>query len=272
MASTDPARIALIGDVHANLPALEAVLKHARDRGVTGIWNIGDFLGYGAFPDEVVRLLRQVEALSIIGNYDLKALNFPRKEKKWRGKKHPLKWLAFKFAYEQLSEASLDYLGSLPEAMVATANDKFRIPSQDLEGIRKKEFLLVHASPASNEEALAPDTPDDRLVELNQLALEKYRRPFAGIIFGHSHQGFARQIGGTWFINTGSVGRPDDGDPRACYAVLEVAAAAINVEHFRVEYDVERAVVAIREKGLPEAFAEMLIQGRELEAVLEGSE
>ena len=47
-------RVALIGDVHANLPALEAVLDHAREQGATRIWNIGDFVGYGAFPDEVV--------------------------------------------------------------------------------------------------------------------------------------------------------------------------------------------------------------------------
>ena len=115
---------------------------------------------------------------------------------------------------------------------------------------------------------MGPDTPDERLAELGYLASKKYGSSFAAIIFGHSHQGFARQVDGTWFINTGSVGRPGDGDPRACYAIMKIAGAGMGVEHFRLEYEVERAVAAIREKGLPEAFAQMLIQGRELEGVL----
>jgi putative phosphoesterase len=254
MAANAATKIALVGDVHANLPALEAVLAHARERGVSGVWNIGDFLGYGAYPDEVVKRFRQEGTISIIGNYDLKVLKFPQKDKKWRTTKHPLKWLAFKWAYEQLSSESLDYLRSLPEEKHLTAGGR--------------NFLLVHASPASNEEALVQETPGERLAELNRLAVDKYGRKFDAIIFGHSHQGFARLIDGAWFINTGSAGRPGDGDPRACYAVMEITAEGIKVEHFRLEYDVDRAVAAIRKKGLPEAFAEMLIQGRELETVL----
>ena len=76
-------RIALLGDVHANLPALDAVLADAKKRGVDQIWNIGDFVGYGAYPDEVVKRLRNEGAISIIGNYDLKVLKFPKKNKKF---------------------------------------------------------------------------------------------------------------------------------------------------------------------------------------------
>jgi len=67
-------RVALLGDVHANLPALEAVLEHAARQRVKALWNVGDFVGYGAFPDEVVTRLRHASwnALSIVGNYDLK--------------------------------------------------------------------------------------------------------------------------------------------------------------------------------------------------------
>ena len=88
------------------------------------------------------------------------------------------------------------------------------------------------------------------------------------IICGHSHRPFVRQVDGVWFINTGSVGRPDDGDPRACYAILEIDSESIQVQHYRLEYDVERAVAAIRENELPEAFAQMLLQGRDLDTVL----
>ena len=104
--SSQQTRIALLGDVHANLPALEAVLLHAKKEGAAAFWNIGDFVGYGAFPDQVVKQTRKSKFVSIIGNYDLKVLNFPKKDKKWRKKKHPQKWLAFKWAHDNLSGKS----------------------------------------------------------------------------------------------------------------------------------------------------------------------
>jgi predicted phosphodiesterase len=128
--------------------------------------------------------------------------------------------------------------------------------------------LLVHGSPASNEELLEPDTPEDRLRELKQIAEDKYANEFNAIIFGHSHQAFSRQIGGTTFINTGSVGRQDDGNPRAAYAILQLGEESMQISHYRLNYEIEEAVAGIRDKGLPEAFAEMLIQGRNLETIL----
>ena len=71
------------------------------------------------------------------------------------------------------------------------------------------------------------------------------------------------------FINPGSVGRPDDGDPRACYAILEAAQAELHVQHYRLEYDLARAVSAIRENGLPEAFAQMILKGHDLDTILQ---
>lgn len=246
-------RIALIGDVHANLPALEAVLVHAHWHGAQAIWNMGDFVGYGAYPDEVVQRLRQEQALSILGNYDIKVLKFPKRAEKWRNSKHPQKWLAFQWAYEHLSPRSRKYLRSLPEEIWTEQHGK--------------RFLLTHGSPASNEEPLTPDTPDTRLEELTRLAAEKYGAPPDAILCGHSHQAFARQVAGTWFINTGSVGRPHDGDPRTGYAILDLGPDRLAVEHYRLEYDVEKAVAAIRANSLPEAFAQMLLRGMDLGTV-----
>jgi len=254
--STQQTRIALLGDVHANLPALEAVLSHAQTQGVDLIWNIGDFVGYGAFPDQVVKRMRKMEIVSIIGNYDLKVLKFPKKDLKWRKNKHPLKWLAFKWAYEQLSNKNRKYLRSLPDQKYLEVGDN--------------GFLLVHGSPASNEEVLVPETPEIRLLELHQFVQETHGTGVAAIICGHSHQAFTRQVESSWFINTGSVGRPDDGDPRAAYAILDVLPNSLEVRHFRLAYDVEKAVDAIREHDLPEAFAQMLLQGRDLETILKG--
>ncbi len=252
--SAEHIKIALLGDVHANLPALEAVLLHAKKEGAAAFWNIGDFVGYGAFPDQVVKQTRKSKFVSIIGNYDLKVLNFPKKDKKWRKKKHPLKWLAFRWAHDNLSGKSRKFLHTLPEQRVVE--------------IEARRFLLVHASPASNEELLEPGTPQERLSDLSHLAESAHGDGFSAIIFGHSHQAFTRRVENTYFVNTGSVGRPDDGDARAAYAILQVHPQGISFHHFRVDYDVDRAVAEIRRHGLPEAFAQMLIQGRDLETVL----
>jgi diadenosine tetraphosphatase ApaH/serine/threonine PP2A family protein phosphatase len=87
------------------------------------------------------------------------------------------------------------------------------------------------------------------------------------VICGHSHVPFVRRVAGTWFVNTGSVGRPDDGDPRACYAVMRASPEEVEFTHYRVPYDVERAAQAIREAGLPEDFARMVLEGKNLTAV-----
>lgn len=240
-------RVALIGDVHANLPALEAVLHHAHQNNVEAIWNVGDFVGYGAFPDDVVRRLMAEKAVSIQGNYDCKVLKVKKKKDKWEKKKVPEKWIAFKWAYDHLSKKSRKYLRDLPEERY------FKV--------EQTRVLLVHGSPASQDEHLTPDTPIERLRELARSTQAEI------VVCGHSHQPFTRIVEETWFINTGSVGRPDDGDPRAAYAILDLKPGVVNVTHYRIAYDVARAVAAIRTEGLPEDFAEMIERGRDLETV-----
>jgi putative phosphoesterase len=234
--------VALIGDIHANLPALEAVLAHARLQNASYIWNIGDFVGYGAFPNEVVNRLRDLDAVSILGNYDRKVLRIVKKQSKWKDKKSAEKLLAFEWAYEQLSTANRKYLQSLPEERF------FEFESWAI--------LLTHGSPASREEHLTPETPEERLRELADMTQARI------IVHGHSHIPYTRKVDKTWWINTGSVGRPDDGDPRASYAILQLTPQGINVHHFRVHYDLEQAVEGIHRNQLPESFARMILEGR----------
>lgn len=240
-------KIAVISDIHANLPALETVLAHIQEQGIQHVWNAGDLIGYGAFPDQVITLIQSLNIPSIIGNYDQKVLKFPQKAAKWVDRKKPNKFLAFKWAYQQLSPNSLAYLWALPEELRFTINGY--------------AILITHGSPASNEEHIGPLTPAKRLIELANLAQADI------IICGHSHQPFCREIQGIWFLNPGSVGRPDDGDPRASYAVLNLEPSHISVTHYRLAYDIDRAVEGVRQAGLPEVFAQMLIQGRNLDAM-----
>ena len=241
-------RVALLGDVHANLPALEAVLADAREQGADAVWNVGDFVGYGAFPDQVVQRLRQVEAVSILGNYDRKVLQFPRRSRQWRQRKASGKYLAFQWAYEHLSGESRTYLAGLPRQL-----------RMEVAGWR---ILLCHGSIESDKEPVSAGTPAGRLRRLA-------RRADADVVVcGHTHLPFRRRVDGVWIINTGSVGRPEGGDRRACYALLDIAPGELGVEHRRVDGDPDRAAEAIRAAGLPEAFAQMVLRGRSLDEIL----
>ena len=240
-------KVALLGDIHANLPALETVLDHAYARGIDAVWNTGDWVGYNAFPNQVITRLRETGAISIVGNYDLKVLRFKKKRKKWRHSKNPQKYLAFRWTYQTLTKSNRQYLRTLPREIVMRFG--------------KISVLLTHGSPVSNKEPLTPETPVERLRVLAEIAGTEI------IVCGHSHRPFARTVDNVWFINTGSVGRPDDGDNRASYAILTMSGRQISVEHFRLAYAVEQAVAEIHKNSLPLEFAQMLQRGVPLEQV-----
>ena len=138
-------KAALLGDIHANLPALETVLAHIQEQDIAKIWNVGDFVGYGAFPDQVVQRLQEEEALSIMGNYDLKVLQFKQKKDKWRKKKRSEKYLAFKWAYENLSKKSRKYLRFLSQDRQRCEKSAY----QDCRGYCSHYWFLAWGSSAS---------------------------------------------------------------------------------------------------------------------------
>lgn len=135
-------RVALMGDLHANLPALEAILDHARQEGVEAFWNLGDLVGYGAFPEEVVQRLRQHYALSTQGRYDRQVLRFKKRKEKWHRSKGLEEYLALEYAYEQLSGKSRKYLRFL--------SDEVRMQ------VRGKRVLLTHGAPGWRTAASLP--------------------------------------------------------------------------------------------------------------------
>ncbi len=241
-------KVALISDIHANLPALEAVLKHAGELKVKTVWCLGDFTGFGANPDQVILLLKKLKATSIIGNYDQSVLKIPKKSAEWKEKMVPEKWLSFNWTYSQLSKKSLDFIKDLSETRKETVKDW--------------KILLTHGSPESIDEPLTDETPQEHLKELAHKAHSNI------ILCGHSHQPFMRFAGGSIFINPGSVGRMFDGDPRASYAVLTIKKHKVEVDFFRIDYDVENAANAQTAAGLPAVFAEITRRGISLDDIL----
>jgi putative phosphoesterase len=238
-------KLALIGDIHANLPALEAVLAHAREQGVGAIWNVGDFVGYGPFPDEVVQRLQLEYVLSTSGKFDRKVLRFKKRERKWREKKPLEEYVALKWAYEQLSKASRRYLRFLSREIRMKA--------------RGRRILLTHTSPAQVKGILQHDTPERHLRHVARLARADV------IVSGFTHRPFVRQVGGVHFVNPGSVGWPYDGDRQASYATL-VLEDEVQVEHHRVAYDAEPLIAALRAHNLPQAFIDSLAGAQVLKA------
>lgn len=238
--------VAAVSDVHGNLSALEAVLADCEKQGVEQVWNLGDFVGYIPFPNEVIKLLRKTCAASIIGNYDLKVLSFAKNIAKWKIKKSDEKYISFKWNSRALSPANRRYLEGLPKTK-----------RMKVSGVT---ILLTHGSPASDDEGLIANTPAKRLHELAKMAGTDV------VLCGHAHRPMSRRAGGVLFVNAGSVGRPE-GDRRASYVILRFAAGRVRVEHRLVEYDISRSAEAIRAAKLPEEFVDVLTKASSLDAL-----
>jgi len=238
-------RIALLSDLHGNLPALEAVLEDAERNGVDEIWNLGDCLGYAPFPNEVVETLCEVAAANVIGNYDLKVLAFEQKQDGWKRTKMPEKYAAFRWNHEHLSRRARGLLESMPQQV-----------RLEIDGV---SVLLVHGSPAAIDEPLGSQTPRQRFEELARMAAADV------VVCGHSHEAFALPAGNTWFVNPGSAGRPEGGDWRASYALVEFTGSGPKVGHCRVEYDIDRVARAVHAAGLSESFVEVFRKARSLD-------
>lgn len=244
-------KIALISDIHANLPALEAVLDDVAAQSVDATYHIGDLVGYAPWPDETVALIRARGIAGVAGNYDSTvATHYKHCGCKYEDpKQEELSHLSYAWTLEHSSDETKHALGELP----------FRLDVRLAGGHQSgPSLILVHGTPTLNTVYWTEDRPDSFCTKMAQLAGAS-----AGdiIAFGHTHKPWHRTIEGVHFVNTGSVGRPKDGDWRAGYVVLEQQGSSVGVEFRRVEYDVERAAKAIEESTLPSEFAHYLRSG-----------
>lgn len=245
-------RYILLSDVHANLPALDAVLRDVATKGpLDGIYHLGDLVGYAPWPNEVVARLRSAEISGVSGNYDTTVAT-AYKHCGCRSENPHQEELAhqsFTWTLANTSDETKRYLASLP----------FRMDLRPFGGHQAGPTIrLLHGNNVLNTVYLTEDRTDDFLLTVADKMGAK-----AGdlIAFGHTHKPWHRQVNGIHFVNTGSVGRPKDGDPRAGYVLLEVAEAGMRVEFVRVEYDVEQAAKAIIASELPDEFADFLRTG-----------
>jgi putative phosphoesterase len=231
--------IAILSDLHGNQAATEAVLEDIDAISPDEIICLGDLVGYGARPNETIDLIRERDIPTIMGNYD-DGVGFDRDDcgcaykddgERERGQAS-LVWT--RAAVDDDRKA---YLRSLAPELRRTVN-----------GVRVR---LVHGSPRRMNEYLFEDRDERSLERIASIADADV------LVFGHTHKPWMREIDGVLFINTGSVGKPKDGDPRACWVLLTLGAnGSVDVVTRRVDYDIASMAAAIRaENGLPDHFA-----------------
>ncbi|HEY8736405.1 MAG TPA: metallophosphoesterase family protein [Candidatus Dormibacteraeota bacterium] len=235
-------RVGLLSDIHSNLEALDAVLKALPD--VDRIVVLGDIVGYGPDPNEVIERLREVEARAVLGNHDQAMLDPAILEMF-----NPHAAAAARWTQEALTPKSLEYLGGLP-AYARIGRHRF------VHGSPRKPYIWEYIL--------------DELQALEILIKLGKRLCF----FGHTHlprifteEGEDIPEVGQWIIlppaalvNPGSVGQPRDGNPEASFAVADLDSMA--VQFHRVPYDLEITQAKIRNAGLPEIEALRLAEGK----------
>ena len=245
-------RYALISDIHANLHALDAVLADIDQRAdIDAIYHLGDLVGYSAYPNEVVDRLRERAIAGIAGNYDSTVgtdykhcgckVENPRQEE--------LAHISFEFTKRAATPSTKTFLATLP----------FSLDLRPLGGhVKGPRLVLVHGTPTLNTLYWTQDRSDEFC-----LTMARNVSLTAGdmIAFGHTHKPWHRTVEGIHFVNTGSVGRPKDGDPRAGYVLADFTSDGARVEFVRVAYDVDAAIAGVRSAGLSQEFAEFLRAG-----------
>lgn len=229
-------RILLLADIHANTPALAAVVQ---DVGVVdAVVNAGDIVDYGPWPLEAVAAVRELQGITVMGNHDRDcatgtAVGY-----------NPYAMASCRWTYNELPVAEKLYLRQLPRGELTT-----------VEGV---VIFVCHGSPRNPlDEYVTPDYPTDVLQGLLATTHAQV------LVLGHTHLPLLRSIrSDRVVVNPGSVGQPRDGNPKASYAVLTVDdSRVLDVTNMRVEYDVDSVADSIMKVGLPAFLAERLYYG-----------
>lgn len=238
-------QVTIFGDIHANLPALEAAQADMATRGLSNFYCLGDLIGYGTSPNEVIAAIREWNIPTIMGNYDQGVGNssddcgcaYTEPVAEALGKR------SIAWTNEHTSEDNKAFLRQLLP----------QIPLQ----LGELRVVLVHGSPRRINEYLFEDRPASSLERLLDMVEADV------LVCGHTHLPYHRVLpSGRHVVNAGSVGKPKDGDARAGYVVLKAHGRELESDFIRVAYDVERAAQAIEASTMPHEYAQMLRTGR----------
>jgi putative phosphoesterase len=237
-------RVAIVTDLHANIPALEAMLTRTDELEAKAVYCGGDLVGYGPHPNDVCQLIEERAIATIYGNYDYAIARelddcgcfYPTPKHREIGQGS----VAWTLAHTD--ERSKRFMRDLPFDL------RFEVAG--------KRVRLVHGSPRKVNEYLLEDRAVSTFVRIAQLA------DCDILLFGHTHKPWVREYGGVLFVNCGSVGKPKDGDPRGTFALLEDQDGTVNVSIVRVRYDAKAVADQVRAVGLPLELADQLVRAK----------
>jgi diadenosine tetraphosphatase ApaH/serine/threonine PP2A family protein phosphatase len=240
-------KYAVLGDIHGNIEALNAVIDDARSRGVTDFVSVGDIVGYNANPVECIEKIRELGCITVRGNHD-HYCSYNESLDDFQ----PLAASVIAWTRRQLNEECVKWLHDLPY-------------SRSFGG-----FMIVHST---------LDTPEAWGYVFDTLAAEAHfnYQTLSLCFHGHTHVPMIYKkdhdsimriepckvkitFGPKYFVNVGSVGQPRNNDPRSCYVTYSTRSR--EVEFARVEYDVDSAIERNRKAGLPDRLSLRLKQGR----------
>jgi putative phosphoesterase len=234
-------RVAVITDIHANIPALQATIDEIERLGVDAIYCGGDLVGYGPEPNEVCAEVQARAIPSIYGNYDYAigrdledcgcAYIDPHDRE--------IGQLSVDWTLAHTNEDSKAFMRELPFDL------RFELAG--------KRVRLVHGSPRKVNEYLFEDKPARTFERIAALA------DCDVLVFGHTHTPWIHKYAGVLFVNCGSVGKPKDGDARAAFALLEASTDGVTGSIARAAYDALAVAQRMRSVGLPEELAEKLV-------------
>jgi predicted phosphodiesterase len=208
-------------------------------------------VGYAPWADETVARIRDLRIPGVAGNYDSTvATDYKHCGCKYEDpRQEELSHVSYDWTRRHVSPETKRFLGDLP----------FRLDLRAAGGHQSgPALILVHGTPTLNTVYWTEDRPDDFS---RKMIGHAGARAGDVVAFGHTHLPWHRDVDGVHLINTGSVGRPKDGDWRAGFVLLDLEPQGFRVEMVRVEYDVEKAMAGIRESGLPGEFADFLKAG-----------
>lgn len=236
--------VAVITDIHANLPALQSALMRIEELDIERVLCGGDLVGYGPHPNEVCALIAEREIPTIYGNYDYAIAReledcgcaYVTAHDRELGQR------SVEWTLAHTSAQSKDFMRDLPFDL--------RFRTGDV-GVH-----LVHGSPRKVNEYLFEDKPATLYERLAAAESDPV------LVFGHTHEPWVHEYGDVLFVNCGSVGKPKDGDPRSAFAVLTPGAGKVTVSVERVAYDTEAVAREIRQAGLPGELADKLVLAR----------
>jgi putative phosphoesterase len=236
-------KIAILGDIHGNIEALKVAYDAAISK-VQKIYHLGDIGGYAPFVNDVADFLIDHGIEGVQGNYDDAVAN----NKEHCGCKYEdpvqaeMSTLSFEWMKKHATQESKDYMKSLPFEKAFAVHNRI--------------VKIFHATPLKNNMYWYEGRTDKFFLDMSDVAQADI------MIYGHTHILYRKDIHNKVFINAGSVGKPKDGDTRACIAIVEILPGEVKVEFLRVPYNVEKVATAIIERGLPPYFAEKLRAGR----------